>query len=203
MKLTNFKTLMEFTRLLFDRQEWAKKAALIILGIMRARSPRLTEIARALPKGFFANHKMIYRFLTRVPLKEPLMRLFREDAPFVLCDPTEIPRPQAKKTPYVGILKDGKTKGFQLLVLSVPYRGRAIPFHFLCLSSRTIAEGESSRSLEHLKTFLEVKELLDGRPSGPGPGVQLRLDLAATQGSGDRLRGAAQCGAPSPVYPKG
>jgi hypothetical protein len=92
------------------------------------------------------------------------MRLFREDAPFVLADPTEIPRPQAKRTPYVGVLKDGKTRGFQLLVLSVPYRGRAVPFHFLSFSSRTIAEGESSRNLEHLKAFLEVKELLGRRP---------------------------------------
>jgi hypothetical protein len=64
----------------------------------------------------------------------------------------------------VGVLKDGKTRGFQLLVLSVPYRGRAIPFHFLSFSSRTIAQGESSRNLEHLKAFLGVKELLGRRP---------------------------------------
>ena len=92
------------------------------------------------------------------------MRLFREEAPLVLADPTEIPRPQAKRTPYVGVLKDGKTRGFQLLLLSVPYRGRAIPFHFLSFSSRTIAEGGSSRNLEHLRAFLEVKELLDEKP---------------------------------------
>jgi len=57
MKPTNFKTLMAFTWLPFDRQEWARKAALVVWGIMRARSPR----------------------------------------------PTEIPRPQAKRTPYVGM----------------------------------------------------------------------------------------------------
>ncbi|MCD6540654.1 hypothetical protein J7K76_02340 [Candidatus Bipolaricaulota bacterium] len=82
---------------------------MIIQGILRARSPRITEVARAIPKGFFAGSR-IYRFLKRAPLKEALLRMFPEDAPLVICDPTEIPRPQAKKTPYVGRLKDGKTR---------------------------------------------------------------------------------------------
>ena len=54
----------------------------------------ITEVARAIPKGFFAAHKMIYRFLKRAPLKEALLRLFPEDAPFVIYDPTGIPRPK-------------------------------------------------------------------------------------------------------------
>ena len=111
---------------LFDREDQAKKAAMIILGILKARSPRITEVARAIPKAFFAGHKMIYRLLKRAPLKEALLRLFHEDAPFVICDPTEIPRPQARRTPYVGTLKDGKTKGFQLLVFSSPGKGHPV-----------------------------------------------------------------------------
>jgi len=91
---------------------------MIILGILKARSHRITEVARAIPKPFSAGPK-IYQFLKRAPLKEALLRLFHEDAPFVICDPTEIPRPQARRTPYVGTLKDGKTKGFQLLVFSL------------------------------------------------------------------------------------
>ena len=104
---------------------------MIIQGILKARSPRITEVARAIPKGFFAGHKMIYRFLKKAPLKEALLRMFREDAPFVICDPTEIPRPQAKRTPYVGRLKDGKTRGFQLLFFSFPYKGSSL-FGSLC-----------------------------------------------------------------------
>ena len=77
---------------------------MIIQGILVA--PRITEVARAIPKGFFASQKMIYRFLKRAPLKEALLGMFHEDAPFVICDPTEIPRPQAKRTPYVGRLKE-------------------------------------------------------------------------------------------------
>ncbi|MEM4203125.1 MAG: hypothetical protein QXS54_03550 [Candidatus Methanomethylicaceae archaeon] len=56
-----------------------------------------------------------------------LWRLFCEQAEYVMGDPTEIERPQALKTAYVGTLKDGKTKGFWILLLATPYRGRAIP----------------------------------------------------------------------------
>ena len=101
MKLANLKTLYKFTSFLFEfeREDRAWKAAMIIQTILKARSPRIIEVARAIPKGFFAAHKMIYRFLKRASLKGALLRLFREDAPFVICDPTEIPRPQAKRTP--------------------------------------------------------------------------------------------------------
>ena len=77
-----------------------------------------------------ANYKMIQRFLGQVDLKRALLRLFQADAPFVIGDPTEMPRPQARKTSYVGTLKDGKTRGFWLLLLATPYRGRA---HAVCL----------------------------------------------------------------------
>ena len=81
--------LYKFTFFLFDREDRAWKAAMIIQGILKARSPRITEVARALPKAFFAGHKMIYRFLKKTPLKEALLRMFHEDVPFVICDPTE------------------------------------------------------------------------------------------------------------------
>ena len=42
-----------------------------------------------------------------------------------------MPRPGARKTANGGTLKDGKTLGYWLLVLSTPFRGRAIPFHFV------------------------------------------------------------------------
>ena len=67
MKLTNLKTLYKFTSSLFDREDQAWKAAMIIQAILKARSPRITEVARAIPKPFFAGHKMIHRFLKRAP----------------------------------------------------------------------------------------------------------------------------------------
>jgi len=136
---------------------------MIILGILKARSPRITEVARAIPRPFFAGHKMIYRFLKRAPLKEALLRLLYKDAPFVICDPTEIPRPQAMRTPYVGTFKGGKTRGFSAFGPLLPPE-RATPFWFLVFSSRTISREETSRNLVHLKAFFQVKDLLGERP---------------------------------------
>jgi hypothetical protein len=81
----------------------------------------------------------------------------------------DIERLGAKKTKYVGKLKDKKL-GFQILVLSSPYKGRAIPFNFITYSSlvppsngrteSTINDELSSRNLEHMKVIEELKELL-------------------------------------------
>ena len=57
-----------------------------------------------------ANYKAIQRFIASVDLKAALRRLFQADAEFVIGDPTEIPRPDANKTSYVGTLKDGETR---------------------------------------------------------------------------------------------
>jgi hypothetical protein len=111
-----------------------------------------------------ANYKQIQRFLANTDPKSTLLRLFQTDAPFVLGDPTEIARPQAWHTPYVGTLKDGKTKGFWLLALATPFRGRAIPFHFVTYSSKTIGDQNNSRNLNHLDALVPVKELLGEKP---------------------------------------
>jgi hypothetical protein len=90
--------------------------------------------------------------------------LFNEEAEFVIGDPTEIERPNAWKTEYVGTLKDGKTKGFWMLTFATAIRGRAIPFHFLTYSSRTFDEQVSSRNLEHHKAIQEIMQLIGDRP---------------------------------------
>jgi hypothetical protein len=60
--------------------------------------------------------------------------------------------------------KDGKKRGFVALILSIPYRGRAIPCGLVTYSSRTISEEELSRNLYHFRAFSSVKELLGERP---------------------------------------
>jgi hypothetical protein len=90
--------------------------------------------------------------------------LFNEEAKFVIADPTEIERPHAGQTEYVGTLMDGETKGFWMLTLATPLRGRAIPFHFLTYSSRTIEDQPSSRNLEHFKAIQEIQQLIGPRP---------------------------------------
>jgi hypothetical protein len=160
--IITLKAMTDFAYQLFDRDE--EEAALILKGILDARSPRLSDISQAMPGSPGSNYKAIQRFLERADPQKALMRLFMEDAPFVIADPTEIPRPQAKKLNYVGKLKDGKTRGFWLLVLAVPYRGRALPFHFITYSSKTIGSEATSRNLEHQRALGEVKGLLEGIP---------------------------------------
>jgi hypothetical protein len=61
-----------------------------------------------------------------------LHRLLDAQSPFVLVDLTEVRRPQAKRTPYVGGLRDGGL-GFWVFTLAQPYGGRAVPIHLgLC-----------------------------------------------------------------------
>lgn len=92
------------------------------------------------------------------------MRLYDPQSPFVLVDPTEMERPQAKKTDYVGRLSDSKTLGFWMVVFAQPYRGRAIPFHFGTYSEATLNEEITSRNIEWREMLLEVKELVGDTP---------------------------------------
>jgi hypothetical protein len=153
-----------FAQLLFDSKDLARKAAVILKAILEAQSPRLSDIAQKMPGTSDANYKQMQRFLVKIDPKAILLRLFQPEAPFVLGDPTEIPRPEAWHTSYVGTLSDGKTKGFWLLTLATPFRGRALPFHFVTYSSQTIADEESSRNLKHLKALAAVKDLLGEKP---------------------------------------
>jgi hypothetical protein len=149
---------------LFPDENTAKQASQNIQGIMKARSPRLSEIASRMPKGEAACYKRIQRFLYNTDPQAALQLMFNEEADFVIADPTEIERPNARRTSYVGTLKDGRTKGFWMLPLTTPMRGRAIPFHFLTYSSRTFEDQPSSRNLEHFKAIQEIQQLIGHRP---------------------------------------
>ena len=48
------------------------------------------------------------RFLDDNEPRDAIHRLYDEDSSFILGDPTDIERPQAKKTEYVGQPKDKK-----------------------------------------------------------------------------------------------
>jgi hypothetical protein len=116
-----------------------------------------------MPRSPQANYKTIQRFLAEVDPREVLLRLWDEEAPFVLADPTEVPRRQARRTDYVGRLADGRTLGFWLL-LARPYKGRALPCHFITYSEGTIKGEASSRNLEHRRALGALRGLLGGRP---------------------------------------
>lgn len=102
--------------------------------------------------------------MQEVDPREILLRLFQSEAPFVIGDPTEMPRPHAKATEYVGTLSDGQTSGYWLLFLATPYRGRAIPCHFVSYSSKTINAEATSRNQYHFEAFEKIKSLLGDKP---------------------------------------
>ena len=156
--------LLGFVQQLFDTAALAEKAERIVQAILVAGSPRLSQISQHMRGHPDANYKLIQRFLAVANVKDALMRLFQADAPYVIGDVTEMPRPGARKTDYVGCLKDGETRGFWLLTLATPYRGRALPCHFVTYSSKTIAEMADSRNLNHFRAFAELKPLLGERP---------------------------------------
>jgi hypothetical protein len=154
----------EFMVEIFDNEQEAERAGEIGDAILAAHSLRLTDIAVKMNGEMDACYKRIQRFLKEVDPRSVLWRLFRQEAEFVIGDPTEIERPQAWKTEYVGTLKDGKTKGFWAMVLATPYRGRAIPCGLITYSSKTIAQNADSRNLNHFRAFAGLKEFLGERP---------------------------------------
>lgn len=156
--------MRRFMRLLFDDEAIADQAAEIGQAILAARSLRLTEIAAQMRGKSAAAYKRIQRFLRKADPRQVLWRLLGDQAEFVIGDVTEIERPQARKTEYVGTLKDGKTPGFWVLILGVPYRGRAVPCGVTTYSSRTIAWQGDSRNQNHFRAFGALKDLLGERP---------------------------------------
>jgi hypothetical protein len=162
--MNKFTHLSQYLGYVFDEPEVVKKAAEVVEGILKAHSARLSAIAREMPGGESRNYKCLQRFLQSADPEHGLLRLFQEDAPFVIGDPTEMPRPQAKKTEYVGTLSDGQTSGYWLLILATPYRGRAMPCQFVSYSSRTINAEATSRNRYHFQAFARLKAWLGEKP---------------------------------------
>jgi len=110
------------------------------------------------------NYKYIQRFLEKTKPQESLLRLFQKNASFVIGDPTEMPRPQAKKTDYIGTLSDGQTSGYWLMFLSTAFHGRSIPCGFVSNSFKTINQEATFRNRHHFEAFANVKDLIGDRP---------------------------------------
>lgn len=155
--------LVPFTIELFDREE--EKAARILHSILETHSPRKSDWSQVFsPSSEGSNYRTIDRVLPKLQPKKALMRLYDPESPFVLVDPTEIERKQAKNTDYIGRLSDGKTLGFWMVVFAQPYRGRAIPFHFGVYSEATLNEEITSRNLQWRELFWQIKELVGETP---------------------------------------
>jgi hypothetical protein len=162
--MNKFIKVLKFMRYLIDDEKLAKRGSEIIGALLEAQSPRMTNISEKMAGTRDRSYKTIQRFIKQVDLKQVLLRLYREEANFVIGDPTEMERYKAPKTNYVGKLGEGETYGYWLMVLSTPFRGRAIPFWFITYSSNTIRHEATSRNQEHFRCFEEVKSLLGERP---------------------------------------
>lgn len=149
---------------MFDDDDAARQAAEIGQAILSARSLKMTEIASYMEGKSEAAYKRIQWFLNRNDPRLALVRLYQAEAEFMIGDPIEIERAQARKTEYVGTLKDGKPKGFWAMTLATPYRGQAIPCGLVTYSSKTIATNQDSRNLNHFRAFESVKDLLGEKP---------------------------------------
>ena len=97
-KFINYREMMEY---LFDDKKEAEKAAKIAAGMIKAQSPRITDIAERMDGENESNRKMIHRYLKGTNVKEALMRLYQEDSEFVIGDPTE--RYYSRKRLFVGM----------------------------------------------------------------------------------------------------
>lgn len=159
-----FIQIQRFAKQLFDNDCQTQKASRIMLGIIKAKSPRINQIAEQMPGNKDANYKMIQRFLKDTDLKPSLQRLFNAQAEFVLGDPTEIERTSARKTSYVGKLPETGQFGFWLLTLATPFRGRALPCNFITYSSATLGSESTSRNLEHQRVIAEIQAVIGDRP---------------------------------------
>jgi hypothetical protein len=159
-----FIQIERFAKSLFDCERDAQKASRVMLGILKAKSPRISRIADAMPGEYEANYKMIQRFLKRTDLKTPLQRCFDGEAEFMLGDPTEIERAAAKQTEYVGLIGEGRQRGFWLLILGTPLRGCVLPCNFVTYSSSTLGKDKSSRNLEHQRGVDEIAATIGDRP---------------------------------------
>jgi hypothetical protein len=135
-----------------------------MLGILKAKSPRISRIADAMLGRYEANYKKIQRFLESTDLKKPLQRCFDAEAEFVLGNPTEIEHAGAKHTEYVGRLHDGQILGFWMLSLGTAAQGCAQPCNFVTDSSSTLGKEKTSCNLEHRRVIAEIAITLGDCP---------------------------------------
>lgn len=155
--------LLPFTEKLFDFEE--EKAARILWSVLESRSPRKSDWSQVFSDSSEgANYRTIDRALPKLDAGKALMRLYDPESPFVLVDPTEMERSQAKSTEYVGRLSDGETLGYWMVLFAQPYRGRAVPFHFGLYSEKTLNEEATSRNIEWHKMLLEIRDLVGETP---------------------------------------
>lgn len=144
----------------------------IAFGLKKARQLRISSIANALQGNPESNQKSITRTLdklSRDQLLDSLLAFADSKDKLALLDFTDMPRENAKKTEYVGYLKDGETRGYGVLALGMPFKGRTKVIFADVMSSATIAQDCISKwkfiqdSLHQVIPFLQSKVIVADR----------------------------------------
>ncbi len=187
----------------------------VLQAILQAGSARWSEIARHMSGSEAAAYKRIQRLVARFDPREVLRQWCLQDAPIVILDATEVERPYARRTEYVGVLppkekgkkrrrksakktearqgeqKDDKEetparprRGFWLLLLGLPFRGRVLPCGWWTYSSKTLGDEASSQNLEVRRFLEDLLTLLQGRPLVADRGFHDRKFFAWLQAHG-------------------
>lgn len=140
----------------------------IIYGLQKCKSLRVSRIAATMPGNYESNDKNITRAINRLDIRLLLSGLSAfalQGEDLLLLDLTEMTRKNAKRTGYVGYLKDGITHGYNILTISVPYKGRSKVIFADVISSAIIEASESGKwkliqnSLEPILHLLRSKTI--------------------------------------------
>ena len=140
----------------------------IIYGFQKCKSLRVSRIAATMPGNYESNDKNITRAINRLDIRLLLSGLSSfalQGEDLLLLDLTEMMRKNAKRTGYVGYLKDGITHGYNILTISVPYKGRSKVIFADVISSAIIEASESGKwkliqnSLEPILHLLRSKTI--------------------------------------------
>ena len=107
--MNKFTHLLRFVQYLFDDKDTARKAKMIIEGHLESAFATIKR-HRTGDAGERRSELQVYPTFSSpaVHRSRHYCACSKKSAPFVIGDPTEMPRPQAKKSGYVGTLSDGK-----------------------------------------------------------------------------------------------
>lgn len=144
--------------------KFRKQMSAIINAILAARALRISSIAHAMQANYETAYRRVTRFLNEFHDHElVLQRMLCDNVPFLIADPTIIDRPEAEKTKYVGLVRPER-RGFYLLTIAAPFKGRALPVMIHDYSPATIADECSSRNIEHTAALEKIKDIAGETP---------------------------------------
>lgn len=138
----------------------------VVFAIKNVRNMRISRIADTIKGNTESNRKEIQRSLNKLSQEDLSLALLSFVSPkdrLVLMDFTEKECPNAKNTEHVGILKDGKTRGYGILTLSIPFKGRSKAIFAKVISSATLNRDSVGKWQAIQHALEDILPILQGR----------------------------------------